>query len=232
MVFVIDGPAGSGKSSTAREIARRLSITYLDSGAVYRAVTWLRQRTGEDGFFDVLKSSTLSFQHAEGVFRISVNGIDVTQAIRTPEIDAGVSAVAADGRIRDIVNGLLREATRDGYYIADGRDLGTVVFPDAAVKIYMVADINTRAQRRYAEQQQSGISRDEIAKGLQQRDHLDSTREVAPLRKADDAIEVDTTSCTFEEQVAAIEEKIKPFLTEANQNSSRLNKAEVLNNKP
>ncbi len=212
MVFVIDGPAGSGKSSTAKAVAQSLQLIYLDSGAVYRAVTWLRLKTEKDRFFDVLNSSNLRFAYQQGAFRIWVNGDEVTGLIRTPEIDREVSAVAADGAIREVVNQLMRRYTESGYYIADGRDLGTVVFPDAPVKFFMTADLNARAERRFQEQQHAGVDQQQIAEGLQKRDEIDSSRPVAPLKKADDAISIDTTGLKFEDQVRIIEEKIRPYL--------------------
>lgn len=212
MVFVIDGPAGSGKSSTAKAVALNLGLTYLDSGAIYRAVTWLRLNTEADRFFDVLKSASFHFSNRNGVFQVALNSMDVTPLLRTPEIDANVSAVSADPEIRKMVNELLRAFTADGYFIADGRDLGTVVFPDAPVKVFMIADLKTRAGRRFLDQRQQGISLNEIEAGLNTRDTIDSNRGEAPLKQAEDARLIDTSTLQFDQQVRIIEDWIRPHL--------------------
>lgn len=213
MIVVIDGPAGSGKSSTAKAVAKRCGLHYLDSGAFYRAVTliYLNNACQRDAFFDALEHANVQVSYSNGVFSVAVNGADVTRTIREQFVSQKVSEVAAMPIAREFVNNLLREFVKSGDFIADGRDLGTVVFPDADHKFYLTADIHKRAARRLLEMQNTGLEADlnEIVENLKSRDHQDSTRDVAPLRKADDAIEIDTSSVSFDEQVQRIVDRIR-----------------------
>lgn len=213
MIVVIDGPAGSGKSSTAKAVAQRCGLHYLDSGAFYRAVTliYLNNASQCELFFDALEHADVLVSYSNGLFSVSVDGTDVTRTIREQYVSDTVSEVAAMPKARDFVNNLLREFVKSGNFIADGRDLGTVVFPDADYKFYLTADIHKRANRRLLEMQKTGLEADfdEIVENLKSRDHLDSTREVAPLRKADDAIAIDTSSVSFDEQVQRIVDRIR-----------------------
>lgn len=216
MIIVIDGPAGSGKSSTAKAVAQKTGLTYLDSGALYRAVTLLyikggyHQNTNQQLFFDSLATSKLRFDYQNGVFSIWLNDTNVTDEIRSLEVSQSVSVVAAMPQVRDFVNAYLREVVKQGSFIADGRDLSTVVFPDAELKIFMVASIQARAQRRFEELKAMGKPADlqAIAENIAERDHIDSTREAAPLRKHENAIQIDTSNLTFDEQVQQIVELI------------------------
>src|SRR5699024_7509395 len=152
MVIVIDGPAGSGKSSTARAVAKKLGIQYIDSGALYRAVALIYIKTPDEKvFFDRLKQANISFQYVDERFEVFVNDENVTLALRQTAVSKQVSAVAAKKRVRTFVNALMRETVKQGIYIAEGRDLGTAVFPAAAVKFFMTADIEKRAKRRFLE---------------------------------------------------------------------------------
>lgn len=213
MIVVIDGPAGSGKSSTAKEVAQRCGLHYLDSGAFYRAVTliYLNSQCQKELFFDALEHVDVKVSYTNGVFLVFVDGTNVTRTIREQFVSEKVSEVAAMPEAREFVNKLLREFVRSGDFIADGRDLGTVVFPDADIKFFLIADIHKRAERRLLEMQQSGLnaSLTDIIENLKSRDYLDSTREVAPLRKASDAIEIDTSSLSFDEQVQRIVDRIR-----------------------
>lgn len=213
MIIVIDGPAGSGKSSTAKEVARRCGFRFLDSGAFYRAVTlvYLNHGGQKDLFFDALKSTELDFQYDNDQFRVFVDGEDVTYTIREQRISERVSEVAAMPDARTFVNRLLRDFVKSDNFIADGRDLGTVVFPEAEVKFFLTAGLEERVERRYREMKEQGLpaNRPDIFNNLKRRDHLDSTRSEAPLRMADDAIPIDTTSVTFEEQVNMVIERIR-----------------------
>lgn len=213
MIIVIDGPAGSGKSSTARAVASKAGLHYLDSGAFYRAVTliYLKENSDVGLFFDSLKKIDLSIRFENGVFRVFLDGEEVTDKIRNPEVSGKVSEVASMPEARDFVNKHLREFVKKGKFIADGRDLGTVVFPDADYKFFMVADISERAKRRFNEMRESNLEADfdEIIKNLRDRDQMDSNRAVAPLRKADDAIEIDTSKLEFEDQVKLIIDRIE-----------------------
>jgi CMP/dCMP kinase len=211
MIIVIDGPAGSGKSSSARAIANRLNIQFLDSGALYRAVTWYwvqSQKPDFETFFKNLPETELETEYRDQTFFVSVNNKDITAEIRKHNVAKHVSKIASHPKIREFVNNYMRELVKEDVYVADGRDLGTAVFPDAELKFYMEASIKERAMRRFKELQQSdpGVTLQQVKENLEQRDHSDQTRAADPLKKADDAIVIDTTGKTFEEQ---IEEMIK-----------------------
>lgn len=212
MIVVIDGPAGSGKSSTAKAVADELDIQYLDSGALYRALTLIYIEAGKnkDAFFELLNQQSVSFHYREGQFKVFINGKDVSEKIRSVDVTRYVSEVAALPRARTYVNDLMRAAVNHDLYIAEGRDLGTAVFPDAELKFFMIADVETRAQRRYREMKKRnpGITLKEVRENIQKRDQIDSQRKSDPLRKADDAFEIDTTNLTFEQQVRFICSKI------------------------
>lgn len=219
MIIVIDGPSGSGKSSTAKAVAEKLGIEYLDSGALYRAVTliWLEEeRPSESEFLDILSSKKIRFEYTEGTFCIRMNGRDLTLELRRPYVSDHVSRVAALPKVRGFVNRLMREAVRNGLYIADGRDLGTVVFPDADLKIYMDASLDVRADRRFDELKNAGesISRKEVKENLRLRDHADSTRDEAPLVQPEGAKRIDTSRISFDEQVEEISSYIATIMTQ------------------
>lgn len=213
MIVVIDGPAGSGKSSTARIVAERTGFHFLDSGAFYRAVTfiYMQLHCQAEVFFDALKHTQIDFRFESGVFRVVIGGQDVTEVIRTPAISAMVSEVAAMPQARSYVNERLREFVRLGDFIADGRDLGTEVFPRADLKFFFTADLTERARRRVAEMEASGIHADfeQVQANIRDRDRVDSTREIAPLKQAHDAEVLDTGTLTLEEQVAHIIARIR-----------------------
>jgi CMP/dCMP kinase len=214
MIIAIDGPAGSGKSSTARAVARELGFRHLDSGAFYRALTWSALRTGRHpdewprlSQADLDELDVSAEPAAEG-FRMRVAGEDVSEAIRSADVNAHVSAMARVPAVRDWLLERLRETGRASHLVADGRDIGTVVFPDAGLKIFLVADPAERARRRLL---QMGLPQDEASveaevKRIEERDRTDSTRDVAPLRAAADAVTLDTTGLGFGEQVARIVE--------------------------
>jgi cytidylate kinase len=215
MIVVIDGPAGSGKSSTARAVAHELNIQYLDSGALYRAATYLflKNEHSLPMFFESLHSAQLKFEF-NGEFQVTLNAVNITEAIRTPEVSAHVSTVAAMPKVREFINALMNKAVQHDVYIADGRDLGTAVFPSAECKFFMIADLETRAKRRHQELNSKGIqiSYNEVLTEIKQRDRIDSTREKDPLKQADDAIVVDSSTFSFDEQVQYIIKKIKEFI--------------------
>lgn len=218
MIIVIDGPAGSGKSSTARAIADRLDIEYLDSGALYRTVTliYLDANRDKETFFRLLNQKEISFYYEDQRFHVAVDEQSVTDKIRTAEVTGAVSEVAALPRVRSFVNNLMRDVVLDGIYIAEGRDLGTAVFPDAELKFYMSADLEERAKRRLKEQKNDnpGLTLEEVKQNITERDLKDSKRQADPLKKADDAIVIDTTNLTFEQQVDKICSKISGVLKE------------------
>jgi cytidylate kinase len=205
-VIVLDGPAGAGKSSVAKELARRLGLPFLDSGAIYRAITlvMLQEKIPAQDSLELdekLRSFSISFKND----RVIACGEDVTEAIRTPEIDKEVSAYSALPAVRNSLLDIQRSGKSEGL-VAEGRDMGTVVFPDADLKIFLTADPETRARRRYDERIANGRSSDylEILKDVIRRDEMDSSRETAPLRRADGAVYLDTTSYSFGQVVDRI----------------------------
>ena len=217
-VVAIDGPAASGKSSTARAVARELGFAHVDSGAVYRAVTLVAlERLGAgdawtpERLVDAARAAPVAVLVRAGAFEVTVAGAEATAAIRSDAVTREVSRVAAMGPVRDFVNALLRAAARDGGVVMDGRDIGTVVFPDAEVKVFMVADPEERARRRLLEKGRTTDAATVRAEAgaLLARDSHDSEREVAPLARAKDAVLVDTTLLAFEEQVRLIADLVR-----------------------
>lgn len=218
MIVVIDGPAGSGKSSTAKAVAAQLQIQFLDSGALYRVATMLFLSCNKDlpSFFEQLKESEISFHFKHKKFYAFLNDRNVSDEIRSMKVSEHVSEVASNPDVRAHVNDLMREVVKHDVYIADGRDLGTAVFPDAALKFFMVADLEIRAKRRFAEvKNQVGktVTLEEVKRNIAQRDDKDSNRSSDPLKQADDAILVDTSAMTFEQQVAFISRKIEDLIS-------------------
>jgi len=206
-IVAIDGPAASGKSSTARVVAERLGMVHIDSGALYRAAAWLALKQDlHDGaaIAAALAAHEVALDTSLGVL---VDGQPVDVPIRSAAVTAAVSEVAAHAEVRDWVNGLLRNSTAAwGGAVLDGRDIGTAVFPEATLKVYLTASPESRARRRLL---QLGLSADpeavaEAARELAVRDRRDAERAVAPLRQAPDALVLDTTGLTFEEQVDRI----------------------------
>jgi cytidylate kinase len=191
MLIAIDGPAGAGKSTVARAVAAALGGTYLDSGAMYRAVALARLR--ERPFPERIELGD----------RVLADGEDVTDAIRTPAVTAEASEVAADPDVRDRLVAMQRELIASGRYVAEGRDIGTVVAPDAEVKVFLTASPQERARRRA---EQEGRPVDEVLAEQQERDERDESREHSPLRAADDAVLLDTTGLSIDEVVARIVE--------------------------
>jgi cytidylate kinase len=216
MIVAIDGPAASGKSTTAKAVAKRLGFTYVDSGAMYRAVTLMALREGvpvEDAekVAELAKKAQIEFKTIKEEQHVFLNGEDVSEAIRLPEIAKNISPVAANPKVREILVRKQREMGQSTDIVMDGRDIGTVVFPDADVKIYLIASVEERAKRRMKELKEKGITTtlDEIKEEIARRDHADMNRNVGPLKKADDAIEIDTSHLTIEEQVEKIVEIVK-----------------------
>lgn len=216
-VVTIDGPAGSGKSSTAREVARRLDFRHLDSGAVYRALTLalLEADVPEDSWADEglarLQEVDVRLEPAAGHFRVLLDGRDPGESLRAPRVNERVSHLAAVAGIRERVVGPLREATRDGGVVADGRDMGTVVLPDADLKVFLTASLVERARRRILQEgrEPSDAAVEREAHELERRDRMDRERDVAPLRKPAGAIELDTTALTFSQQVERIVAEVR-----------------------
>jgi cytidylate kinase len=203
-VIAIDGPAGSGKSTVARAVAESLDLPYLDTGAMYRAVAFAVLRAGGDpADADFAANTARSMELDVGLDRVVVNGTDATVEIRGPEVTRSVSLVAANPAVRVELVSRQREWTaRHGGGVLEGRDIGTVVFPDAELKVYLTANAEERARRRAKEV--SDLDYETVAADLARRDTLDSTRDADPLSEAPDAVLVDTTGLTIDEVVDEI----------------------------
>ncbi len=207
-VIAIDGPSGSGKSTTARLLASRLGYIYLDTGAMYRCVTLAALEEGIDlkdeaRVIEIANSIRLSILPQTDGDRILIDGRDVTVDIRSPRVDSNVSLVSSYKKVRERMVSLQREFSERGNVVAEGRDIGTVVFPKADLKIFLVANLETRAMRRCRQLEGYGLqtSIEEQAGALSSRDLFDSERANSPLRQADDAIVVDTSGMSINEQV-------------------------------
>jgi cytidylate kinase len=200
MIVAIDGPAGAGKSTVARALAERLGFRYLDTGAMYRALTWLAMQRGLD-LGDADSLSKLAHEHEvrfDDADRVWISGTDVTPMIRQTRIDRMVPVVARHPGVREVMRDRQRELGRNGDVVIEGRDIGTVVAPDAEVKVYLVADREIRAQRRAAER--PGIGADALATDIKKRDKKDAER----MQPAPNAVEIDTTSLEVDDVVDRI----------------------------
>jgi len=205
MVIAIDGPAGAGKSTVARALAERLGFRYLDTGAMYRALTWLAMKRGLDlgdatGLAQLARENAVLFAE-DG--RVWIAGTDVTSSIRETRVDRMVPVVARHHAVREVMRDRQRELGRDGDVVIEGRDIGTVVAPDAEVKVFLVADRTERAKRRVAER--PGIGADALATDLRLRDESDAAR----MQPAADATEIDTTSLQVDDVVDRIEALVR-----------------------
>ena len=209
--IAIDGPAASGKSTTAQRVAKALGYTYIDSGAMYRAVTLAALENGipvtdTEKVGELAAQLRIEFVPDGDTPRILLNGKDVSDAIRQPVVTQHINPVAANPIVREVLVARQREMGRHGGVVMDGRDIGTVVFPDAELKIFMSASAEERARRRVKEFRERGqqIDYEAVLQEIRQRDAADQNRAVGPLRKADDAIEIDTTHLSIDEQVQTI----------------------------
>lgn len=208
LVIAIDGPSGAGKSTVAKLLARRLSYIYIDTGAMYRAIGWLAEREGvnvddEPSLAALCRRADVSVRHDGEGQRVLVNGMDVSGDIRTPEMGMLASAVSRSPAVRAHLFALQRRLGERGGVVMDGRDIGTVVFPDADVKFYLDASAEERGSRRYRELREKGMTVDlaKITEEIRTRDLQDSSRSIAPLRKAPDAIYVDSSELSLDDVV-------------------------------
>ena len=209
--IAIDGPAGAGKSTIAKQAASRLGFIYVDTGAMYRAIALYLLRNevdpeDEEALKQALKEIKIELKYLDNAQRIILNGEDVSGLIRTEQVSEMASLSSSKAIVRRALLSLQRDIAASNDVIMDGRDIGTVILPDADLKIYLTASVEARARRRFKEDQEKGFSYtlDEIKRDIQSRDQRDMNREVSPLKKADDAVEIDSSDMTIEEVLAEI----------------------------
>ena len=214
--IAIDGPAGAGKSSVAKAVAAKLGFIYVDTGALYRSIGVNALRHGiktddADAVIALLPETKVELRYIDGTQRVFLNGEDVSEAIRMPEASMAASNVSAIPAVRTFLLDLQRDMARNNNVIMDGRDIGTVILPDAQYKFFLTASAEVRADRRFKELKEKGIDVDynALLEEIIQRDYNDSHRETAPLRQADDAILIDSSNMTLEESINAIADRVK-----------------------
>jgi len=220
LIITIDGPAASGKSTVARRLAEVLGASFLDTGAMYRAVTLAAMRAGiamsdEKQLVSILNRYKFRFEAREGGMAVYVNGTDMTEQIRKPEVTANVRYIASSAKMREKLVEMQRQfAVRQRKMVTEGRDQGTVAFPDADIKFYLTAEAIERAKRRQAELQANGSSQslEKIQVAIEERDKSDANRAIGPLKPADDAIVIDTTNLNIEEVVKKLLGCVNPAL--------------------
>lgn len=208
IVIAIDGPAAAGKSTIAKRVARHFNFVYIDTGAMYRAVTWYVVNKGvnpEDEAASTALIPEINIRLTSD-HQVFVNGIDVSKEIREPQVSGNVSYIASYPEVRLFLTEQQRAMAQTESVVMDGRDIGSYVLPNANVKIFQTASVKVRAMRRFLENQEKGLDTtlEEITKELEMRDHIDSTRAMAPLKQADDAIAVDTDALSIDEVVNLI----------------------------
>ncbi|HEX3072740.1 MAG TPA: (d)CMP kinase [Ignavibacteriales bacterium] len=218
IIVAIDGPAGSGKSVSAKLLAKKLGIAYLDTGAMYRAATFLALTENvlndPDKLIRLLKNSVIDLKYSDEKLLVYLNSRDVTEEIRNQDVNFNVSEISKIPEVRQLLVGKQQEYGKNNSLVAEGRDIGTAVFPGATVKFFLTASIEERAKRRRDEFNSKGenFSFEEIKEAIRRRDKIDSERELNPLKKADDAIEIDTSKMTIEEQVEKMASEINKKL--------------------
>ncbi|MCZ7611700.1 MAG: (d)CMP kinase [Ignavibacterium sp.] len=218
LIIAIDGPAGSGKSTTAKLVAQKLSYLYIDTGAMYRAVTLFALRKGligqNDKIIELAKQLDIVLDFIDGETKITVNGEDVSKEIRSFEVNSNVSEISAIQSVREILVEKQQKMGKDGGVVMEGRDITTVVFPNADIKIFLTASIDQRAIRRAKEFSEKGtnVPLEKVKENLKSRDYIDSHREASPLTKTPDSKEVDTSDITIEQQVQKILDCVKEKL--------------------
>ncbi len=216
MIIAIDGPAGSGKSTVAKILAQRLGFLYIDTGAMYRALTLKAIEQGIDAgdvtrLVEMARTTGINLTSRDGQLTVLLDGRNVSREIRQPRVTKLVSDVARIRGVREVMLKLQRSLGRLSDSVLEGRDIGTVVFPDAEKKFYLDADFKERVNRRYKElkEVEPGLKSEEVAEDLKNRDTIDSSREFAPLKKAPDAVYIDTTPLSIEEVVERLLKEIK-----------------------
>jgi cytidylate kinase len=218
LIVTIDGPAGSGKSSTSAEVARITGFKHLDTGAMYRAITLKALQEDipsrhESALGHCMKNTTISFQFQDGENRVFLDNQDVTKKIRSHRVSRSVSEYSAVQAVRDALVMQQRTIGEETDIVCEGRDMGTVVFPDAELKFFLTASVEERARRRLRELDDGDMSLQEMITDIENRDRADSSRAVSPLKEAEDAIRIDTTLLSFTEQVNMITDIIRDKCT-------------------
>jgi CMP/dCMP kinase len=207
VIIAIDGPAGSGKSTAAKNIAQNLDFIYLDTGAMYRAITYLALRNGIveniPAVIEMTQKISLKVKFENNVTRVFVDGEEITDNIRTPDVNSKVSEISTIPEVRSELVKIQKKLGEEADIVAEGRDVTTVVFPYADVKIFMTASVEERAKRRFKEFQEkkADISLEEVKENIEKRDKIDSERSISPLKKADDAIEFDNTGLSITDEL-------------------------------
>lgn len=221
-VVALDGPAGAGKSTVARAVADALGFVLVDTGALYRGIALAAHERNvswddAEALGELARSVQLSFDDGG---HLCIEGVDRADDIRTPEVSQGASKVSAHPPVRDALLGIQRALGADGGVVLEGRDIGTVVFPDAEVKIFLTASVEKRAERRMGDLKNRGVEADmeSLLESIRERDHRDSTRAVAPLKPADDAELVDTTALEFDEVVTRVVDLVRQTVQKTGQN--------------
>lgn len=216
LIVAIDGPSGAGKSTLAKRLARELGFIYMDTGAMYRALALKVLREGVDLTDDaamarLIESTTVDLQPVNGALRVLLDGTDVAAEIRTPQVSQMASKASALPAVRARLLELQREMGRRGSVVAEGRDIGTVIFPGAEVKVFLQASAAERARRRFAELRAAGqaVKLDETLREIEERDQRDSERDLAPLRQAEDAVLIDSSSMDADQVMAQVLEHIR-----------------------
>ncbi|ARK22867.1 (d)CMP kinase [Sporosarcina sp. P26b] len=211
MRIAIDGPAAAGKSTIAKLVAKKLGYTYIDTGAMYRAITYKVLQSAidprdEEEITKLIAQTEIELQPDEGMQKVLLDGIEVTDAIRSHEVTTNVSAIAALTSVRELLVAKQQDLAAQSSVVMDGRDIGTAVLPEAELKIFMTASVEERAERRLLEEQQRGMTSDyeTLKREISERDQADSERKISPLKKAEDAITIDTTGKTIEEVTNSI----------------------------
>ncbi len=215
IVVAIDGPAGAGKSTIAKMVAEKIGYAYIDTGAMYRSVAWKFLQTGkafdEDYISMLANTMVIMFKPEASVNRVFVDDVEVTEAIRSAEVTALVSRVAAIGAVREAMVDQQRRMGESGGVLMDGRDIGTVVFPNAQLKVFLTATVDERAMRRYKELVAKGqqVDLEQLKADIANRDKQDSERAISPLRQAEDAVYLDSSDMSIDQVAAYIENLVK-----------------------